>query len=361
MSDSRFIPILGGPSMAIKALLRLAAVAIVVTLSTLQADAQTKVGVSYQPALYWSLPFYVATEKGLWKDVDIDPQFSTFPAGAPQIAAAPSRSWDVGGTGSPPAVLGASRFNILTIGIANDESAVTLLVARSSDAAQIEKTPALLKGKEILLSTNSTGEYAAISCLKKLGLSLSDMKVVNLGPAQEIAAFSNGNGAVAAAWAPYGYRLQEKAGAKPICNGKQAGVVVGASLVSRADYAKEHPSEVAKVLAVYLRSVVWQKKNKAETMRYMKAFYAQGGVNLSDQFIEEDYDSRPIYDLAEQLELFDRHGGPSKADQLHTALAEYLQSTGTIAAIPNPNNYITDQFLKRIDADPKLHAFANGQ
>src|SRR6516225_8523278 len=119
--------------METRAALRLAAATIAVTSSTFQADAQTKVGVSYQPALYWSLPFYIATEKGWWKDVDLDPQFSTFPAGAPQIAAAPAKSWDVGGTGSPPAVLGAARFNILTIGIANDESAVTLLVARSSE------------------------------------------------------------------------------------------------------------------------------------------------------------------------------------------------------------------------------------
>ena len=28
------------------------------------APAQTEIKVSYQPALYWSLPFYVASEKG---------------------------------------------------------------------------------------------------------------------------------------------------------------------------------------------------------------------------------------------------------------------------------------------------------
>src|SRR5690348_1474428 len=112
-----------------KTVSQLAAAVIIAAVAAAHARAQTKVGVSYQPALYWSLPFYIASEKGWWKGVDIDPQFSTFPAGAPQIAAAPSKSWDVGGTGSPPAVLGAARFNIVTIGLANDESAVTLLVA----------------------------------------------------------------------------------------------------------------------------------------------------------------------------------------------------------------------------------------
>ena len=73
------------------------------------AQAQTalaEIKVSYQPALYWALPFFVASEKNWWAEVGLKPVFSTFPAGVPQIAAAASKSWDVGGTGSVPAVLG---------------------------------------------------------------------------------------------------------------------------------------------------------------------------------------------------------------------------------------------------------------
>jgi hypothetical protein len=51
------------------------------------ALAQTAIGVSYQPSLYWALPFHYANVKGWWKEVGLTPTFSTFPAGAPQIAA----------------------------------------------------------------------------------------------------------------------------------------------------------------------------------------------------------------------------------------------------------------------------------
>ena len=68
--------------------------------------ALAEIKVSYQPALYWALPFFVATEKNWWAEVGLKPVFSTFPAGVPQIAAVASKSWDVGGTGSVPAVLG---------------------------------------------------------------------------------------------------------------------------------------------------------------------------------------------------------------------------------------------------------------
>jgi NitT/TauT family transport system substrate-binding protein len=73
------------------------------------AHAQvTEIKVSYQPALYWALPFYVADQQGWWAELGLKPTFSTFPAGVPQIAASASKSWDVGGTGSVPAVLGAA-------------------------------------------------------------------------------------------------------------------------------------------------------------------------------------------------------------------------------------------------------------
>ncbi|NCA08755.1 MAG: nitrate ABC transporter substrate-binding protein, partial [Burkholderiaceae bacterium] len=39
---------------------------------TAQSQAQanlTEIKVSYQPALYWALPFYVATEKNWWAEL----------------------------------------------------------------------------------------------------------------------------------------------------------------------------------------------------------------------------------------------------------------------------------------------------
>ena len=94
------------------------------------AFAQQEIKVSYQPALYWSLPYYIASEKGWWGELGLKPAYSTFPAGVPQIAASAAKSWDVGGTGSVPAVLGAARYNLLTIGITNDESQGNALLAR---------------------------------------------------------------------------------------------------------------------------------------------------------------------------------------------------------------------------------------
>src|SRR6266513_3261264 len=116
----------------------------------------TEIKVSYQPALYWALPFYVASEKGWWTELGLKPTFSTFPAGVPQIAASASKSWDVGGTGSVPAVLGAARYSLLTIGLTNDESAGNALVATAAKADAYVKNPQSMTGQTIVLTANST-------------------------------------------------------------------------------------------------------------------------------------------------------------------------------------------------------------
>ena len=148
----------------------IAAASAAFAITAAHAQAVEEIKVSYQPALYWSLPFYVASEKNWWGELGLKPTFSTFPAGVPQIAASASKSWDVGGTGSVPAVLGAVRFNILTIGITNDESQGNVLMVRGDKAAQYMANPTSMKGQTILLTANSTGDYAVQSCLAKYGL-----------------------------------------------------------------------------------------------------------------------------------------------------------------------------------------------
>src|SRR6478752_9373768 len=158
-----------------------AALAIGAAGSQVQAQAVEEIKVSYQPALYWSLPFYIATEKNWWAEVGLKPTFSTFPAGVPQIAASASKSWDVGGAGSVPATLGAVRFHLLTIGITNDESYGNALLATAKTADGFMKNPATIKGQTIVLTSNSTGDYAVQSCLAKWGLKKTDVTIKSMG------------------------------------------------------------------------------------------------------------------------------------------------------------------------------------
>lgn len=321
--------------------------------------ALAEIKVSYQPALYWALPFYVATEKNWWAEVGLKPVFSTFPAGVPQIAAAASKSWDVGGTGSVPAVLGHMRFGIKTIGLTNDESAANALLVRKEVAEKIAKAPGSIKGQTIVLTANSTGDYAVQSCLKKYGLVKADVTIKNMGQAEIISAVSSSNADLAGLWAPNTYTLEEKAGAKVLCSGREGGVVVPGALIARGDYAEQNPENVARFLAVYLRAWNWMKANQTEAVALMKKFYEQGGVSVGDASMKKEFELRPTFDLAQQLARMDRSRGNSDADAWFGQIAVFMRGTGAIQSVPPSTDFITDTYMQRVQADPKLREFAN--
>ena len=321
--------------------------------------ALAEIKVSYQPALYWALPFFVATEKNWWAEVGLKPVFSTFPAGVPQIAASVSKSWDVGATGSVPAVLGHVRFGIKTIGLSNDESAANALLVRKDVADKFAKDPKSIKGQTILLTSNSTGDYAVQSCLKKFGLAKADVVIKNMGQAEIISALSSNNADLAGLWAPNTYTLEEKAGAKMLCSGKDGGVVVPGALIARGEYAEQNPENVAKFLAVTLRAWNWMATHKPEAIELMKKFYAQGGVSISDAAMQKEFDTRPTFDLAQQLTHMDRARGSSDMDSWFGQIAVFMRGSGAIQSVPPSADYVTDVYMKRVQADPKLREFAN--
>jgi NitT/TauT family transport system substrate-binding protein len=333
----------------------LAALALALPLGA-AAQAPQTIKVSYQPALYWALPFHIATEKGWWAELGLKPEFSTFPAGVPQMSA--SKSWDVGGTGSIPAVLGAVRFNLQTIGLTNDESQGNALLARGDKAAGFQQNPASMKGQTILLTANSTGDYAVQACLAKAGLKKSDVTLKNMGQAEIISALSSNATELVGVWAPNIYTLEEKSGAKMLCNGKDGGVMVPGALIVRSDYAKENPQNVAKFLAIYLRAWKWANANRKDAIAMMKKFYEQGGVQISDAAMAREFDTRPTFDLAGQLKAMNRAGGASEMDGWFAKIAEFMKGAGSIQEAPASASYIVDDYMKMVAADPKLAEFA---
>ncbi|HYI85923.1 MAG TPA: ABC transporter substrate-binding protein, partial [Burkholderiales bacterium] len=281
------------------------------------------------------------------------------PAGVPQIAASAAKSWDVGGTGSVPAVLGAARYNLLTIGITNDESVGNALLASGAKADAFVKNPGSIKGQTIVLTANSTGDYAVQACLQKWGLKKADVSIKSMGQAEIISAMSSGNADLGGLWAPNIYTLEEKAGAKLICSGRDAGAIVPGAIIVRQEYAKEQPQNVARYLAIYLRAQKWSLANRKEALAMMKKFYEQGGVTISEAAMNKEFDTRPVFDLAGQLKIMNRASGASEVDKWLTGIGEFMKANGTFPEAPATKGFVTDEYLRMVDRDPKLKEFAN--
>jgi NitT/TauT family transport system substrate-binding protein len=66
-----------------------------------------------------------------------------------------------------------------------------------------------------------------------------------------------------------------------------------------------------------------------------------------------------VFDLAQHLAIMDRAKGASQVDTWMTQISEFLKGVGTIPAVQAANTYVSDEYMKLVDRDPKLKAFAN--
>jgi sulfonate transport system substrate-binding protein len=321
--------------------------------------AMTSVRTAYQPGRWW-LEVYIGEQKGWFKKMGLSITGSSFSNGAVEIAAGASGSWDIGGAGNIPAVLGAVRYGLQSIALADREELVNTVMALPDKAEDYLKNPLLLKGKIIPITTNSTGHWTAVACLtKKFHLATGDWQFVNLAPPEINAAMSSGRYDVAEVWAPHIYVLESTINAKIICTAKDVGLTITSNIFVTPTFAKEQPDAVAKFLAVYLHAVAWERKHSVEAEKYLSDFYHAGGVQIPDTALSQELRNRPAFDLSEQLSVMKRNtNGTSEFDDWMVQSSEFMKSVGMITNVPDPKSYITDKFILMIENDPQLRTFA---
>ncbi|MBZ4654838.1 MAG: aliphatic sulfonate transporter [Peptococcaceae bacterium] len=325
-------------------------------------DKLPLVRASHQPCMH-ALPTWMGIEKGWPKDHGIEIKYMFFPSGAPQIEAMAAGEWDVGAMGTVPALMAALRYGTYTIAISNDESETNDVWVRKDSPLlktkgfnpkypEIYGTPDDWKGKTILTTTVSTGHYAVVATLKALGLTEKDVKIVNMEQSQAIAAFESGQGDILQLWAPFDYIAEQKGFVK-VSSGKRAGVDIPGAVVVRKEFADKNPELVVKWLDMYMRGIEHMKKDKADSTKFLGRYFRDYcGLKLDDTIAAKEFELRPLYDLDEQLKLFEKANGTSKVDKAFADLAQFFVDQGRIKPEEKDkvlsSNFATDKFLKML-------------
>ena len=307
---------------------------------------------------------WYAKEKG-WdraEGLDIDVQY--FSSGMDILNALPSGSWVIAGMGGVPAMMGNLRYGTSVIAVGNDESMTNAVLVRpdspiasvkgwNKDYPDVLGSPETVKGKTFLVTTVSSAHYALSSWLKVLGLTDADVTIKNMDQSQAVAAFDNNIGDGVALWAPHMYVGQAK-GWTLVSDLKKCGVGNPIVLVCDTKYAEANPEIVAKFLKVYMRAVRMLQREPLESLvsEYQRFFLEWAGKNYTRQLCLTDLKDHQVFNMDEQLALFDESKGQSSVRQWQTAIARYFSSVGAISkdelARVEDSSYVTDKYLKLI-------------
>ncbi|SNX56622.1 sulfonate transport system substrate-binding protein [Streptomyces sp. TLI_55] len=148
---------------------------------------------------------------GELKGLDYKIKWSTFTSGPPLLEAVNAKAVDIGGVGNTPPVFAAGAGSKITVVSAfhGTSKGDAILVPNDSKLTKPEQ----LKGKSVAVAQGSSANYQLVASLKAAGLSLNDVKVKYLQPADALAAFTSGKVDAWAVWDPYTSQvLQAKQG-----------------------------------------------------------------------------------------------------------------------------------------------------
>jgi len=214
-----------------------------------QQASPLPIKIGYQAVASWLL--FGARSLKLYEKAGLAPTFVKFTAGAPMIAAAESKSIDVAMVGTVPFLAGvASGVDWIYIGVDNEYPRAVGFVARKDSGVG---TLADLSGKTIGFFRGSTSHYAVLTVLKRQGIATNQVKLIQLEPAQQVAAMMNRQIDVAATWEPWMQKMIHQADGKIVAREADIGLYTGLGVWAvRRDWLRAN-SETARR---YLRALI---------------------------------------------------------------------------------------------------------
>ncbi|AEY87858.1 sulfonate binding protein precursor [Streptomyces hygroscopicus subsp. jinggangensis 5008] len=183
-------------------------------------------------------------------------KWSTFTSGPPLLEAVNAKAVDIGGVGNTPPVFAAGAGSKITVVAAwhGTSKGDAILVPNGSELTG----PRQLKGRSVAVAQGSSAHYQLVASLKAAGLSLADVRVKYLQPADALAAFTSGKVDAWAVWDPYTSQVLQAGQGRVLTTGD--GVTNGLSFQVAAPAALKDPGKAAAIkdyLARLRRATAW--------------------------------------------------------------------------------------------------------
>ena len=249
------------------------------------AQAPLPIRIGYQATADWLL--FTARELKLFERVGLAPTYVKFVAGAPMIAAAESKSIDVATVGTVPFLMGLSQgVDWVMIGIHLEGAYAEGLVARKDSGID---TLADLKGKRIGYVRGSTTHYAVMMALRQLGLRPDQVTLLDMAPAEQVAAMAKGELDAAAAWEPWMQRMVYEANAKIIITEGDLGIYTDVGTYSaRRDWLRDNRGTAVRFLEALIMAYGALQKDPMVGLRALA-----GEMEIKEAWAETIYRDAP--------------------------------------------------------------------
>jgi len=172
------------------------------------------------------------TAAGLIGKLPFKIAWSDFTSGPPMLQAMGAGSIDIGGVGNAPPVFAAAGGEKIAIvgALRANPLQSAIVVPKSSPVTSISQ----LRGKRIAVAQGSSADYHILTVLEKAGLTVRDVTLDYLQPAEALAAFNSGHVDAWDIWSPYIEQVVAQDNARAVASGTGFGSPYLFTVASRA-------------------------------------------------------------------------------------------------------------------------------
>jgi NitT/TauT family transport system substrate-binding protein len=267
---------------------------------------------------------YIAKEKGFFEKAGLDVDLKIIEASSDALAAMQGGQIDVVASTVDNFSLFAGNGANLSLLMTLDESAGGDGIVAKKDIA----TVADLKGRTVGVQKGSVSQFLLSQVLDQAGLTINDIKAIDMKSGDAGAAFVAGSIDAAVTWQPWlGKAAANDSGQVLIDTKSMPGLIVDA-LATRSDFAKEHNADFKAFVKAYFEGVDFMKKDPEAANDIIAR-----NLKMSKETFEGSLKDVRFFTAKDNADFF--AGADSPASKLVTNAGEFYHRVGVLRGTPD--------------------------
>ena len=301
-----------------------------------QGPAPIKLALSAWPGWF---PWYIAEEKGFFKEEGVPVELVWFPVYSDSISALSAGQVDANSQTLGDTLGPLAEGVPLSIVLVNDNSAGNDAVIAKTDIQSLVD----LRGKTVATELGAVDHFLLLLALDRVGLREGDIRFVNMTVNDAAPALIAGQLDAVAVWEPFLSQIKKSGRGKVLFDSSQAPGMIPDLLVMKADVVKNRPDDVKKILRAWYKSLDFIQQNPTEAVTIM-AKHAE----TSEAEYREFANGTKLFSLDDNLTAFAPDQGDASLSLVGQKIGAFLKDHALVDKTPDLTTALHPEFVQAL-------------
>jgi len=199
-----------------------------------------------------------------------------------------------------------------------------------------------LKGQQVGVSAGSTSQWFLAYVLKQNGLSLDDVKQVDMTSGDAGSAFAAGKVPVAVTWEPWLSKAQKNPDGHVLVSTEKYPKIITDQVAFDPEFLKQNPDSVKAFVKGYQAAVDFLHTNEDKALEDVTDYLGQ-----SPDEIRATMKTVPIWGVKESQAYYGTKDSPGPIFDIFKESGQFWKDIGEIDSLPDPRGAIDPSFVQQ--------------